>query len=93
MAIALEAVPEVELIAKQRLDAFLHPLTGGYKNRGWEFGRSPCLSDFYTLLGSIPNVDRVEFLSMVSSDGKEIQVPPHALVSSGKHQIDVIANS
>ncbi len=91
IAISLEAVPDIELMTRQKLSAFLHPLTGGYKNRGWAFGRSPCLSDFYALLGSIPGVDRVDSLSIVSSNGKEIQVPPYALVSSGEHQINVTA--
>ena len=60
----IERAPEVETAALQRLPQFLHPLTGGYFNRGWEFGRLPCLSDFYTLLEDIDGVDHVANLSM-----------------------------
>ncbi|MCG8364044.1 MAG: putative baseplate assembly protein [Pseudanabaenales cyanobacterium] len=95
----LEALPEVERMARQTLNTFLHPLTGGYQKRGWEFGRSPCLSDFYALLGEIPNVDRVDFLAMALADGTEsadagnggeIHIPAHALVSNGEHRIELI---
>ena len=60
----IEQAPEVEATALQRLRQFLHPLTGGYLNRGWEFGRLPCLSDFYTLLEDIDGVDHVDNLMM-----------------------------
>ena len=90
MAIAFELIPEIELIARQRLEAFLHPLKGN-NNKGWEFGRSPCISDFYALLESIPGVDRVNSLSLVSANNREIIVPPYGLVASGEHQIEVIA--
>ncbi|WP_036798636.1 putative baseplate assembly protein [Pleurocapsa sp. PCC 7319] len=89
IAIAFDLVPEVELMAKQRLDAFLHPLTGGDRGRGWAFGRSPCKSDFYALLESIPGVDRVDSLSLVSANNRAITVPDYALVSTGEHQIKV----
>ena len=91
VAIAIETLPEVELIARQRLEAFLHPLKGN-NGRGWDFGRSPCKSDFYALLESIPNVERVDSLSIVSDGDRQISLPPHAIVASGKHQIDVTVN-
>jgi predicted phage baseplate assembly protein len=60
----IELAPQVEATALQRLRRFLHPLTGGYLNRGWEFGRLPCLSDFYTLLEDVDGVDHVDHLAM-----------------------------
>jgi predicted phage baseplate assembly protein len=60
----IEQAPQVEATALQRLRQFLHPLTGGYLNRGWEFGRLPCLSDFYALLEDIDEVDHVDHLAM-----------------------------
>jgi hypothetical protein len=60
----IEQAPQVEATALQRLRQFLHPLTGGYLNTGWEFGRLPCLSDFYTLLEDIDGVDHVDTLLM-----------------------------
>ena len=64
LELAAEQAPQVEATALQVLRQFLHPLTGGYLNRGWEFGRLPCLSDFYTLLEDIDGVDHVDNLMM-----------------------------
>ncbi len=58
--VSLDLAPAVEAEALKRLAAFLHPLTGGYAGGGWEFGRLPCLSDFYALLESVEGVDHVE---------------------------------
>ena len=75
----IELAPQVEATALRRLSQFLHPLTGGYLNRGWEFGRLPCLSDFYTLLEDIDGVDHVAALSMtlraVTPEGKTVGEP------------------
>lgn len=104
-AAEVDAIPFVEQMAMQKLNAFLHPLTGGYSNQGWQFGRLPCLSDFYALLGSIPSLDRVHYLSMtvintntnriwqITPDSSlEVPIVPYALVCSGKHVIDVKAD-
>ncbi|MEH2032168.1 MAG: baseplate J/gp47 family protein [Nostoc sp.] len=101
----VDAVPFVDQMAMQKLNAFLHPLTGGYSNQGWKFGCLPCLSDFYTLLGSIPSLDRVHYLSMtvtntntnriwqITADSSlEVPIVPYALVCSGKHVIDIKAD-
>lgn len=102
VAANIEAVFSMEQEAMQKLNAFLHPLTGGYKNRGWTIGRLPCLSDFYVLLGSIPGLDSIKFLSMTVRDTNtglslqvtpeqhlDINMPAYALVCSGKHQVTV----
>jgi hypothetical protein len=60
----IELAPQVEATALQHLRQFLHPLTGGYLNRGWEFGRLPCLSDVYALLEDVGGVDHVGHLAM-----------------------------
>ncbi|MEH1771551.1 putative baseplate assembly protein [Nostoc sp.] len=104
-AAEVDAIPFVEQMAMQKLNAFLHPLTGGYSNQGWQFGRLPCLSDFYALLGSIPSLYRVHYLSMtvintntnriwqITPDSSlEVPIVPYALVCSGKHVIDVKAD-
>ncbi len=56
--------PQVEAAAFRRLAGFLHPLTGGAEGRGWDFGRLPCLSDFFALLEAVPGVDHVASLAM-----------------------------
>ncbi|HKQ79343.1 MAG TPA: putative baseplate assembly protein [Blastocatellia bacterium] len=61
---SLEDAVEIELATQQTLDAFLHPLTGGLDGEGWDFGREPHLSDFYTLIEGIAGVDHVNQLKL-----------------------------
>jgi predicted phage baseplate assembly protein len=64
---SIDLAPQVEGAAVAALEAFLHPLTGGYTQSGWEFGRLPCLSDFYGLLEAVPGMDHIENLRMTLS--------------------------
>ncbi len=60
----LEDADIVRNIVRQRLEAFLHPLTGG-KGEGWQFGRYPQESDIYAIIQSIPGVDHVNSLEIL----------------------------
>ncbi len=60
----LEAIPSVEMEAHSKIKSFLHPLTGGDKGTGWDFGRMPYYSDFYAILEKVGGVDYVESLSV-----------------------------
>lgn len=82
---SVEVLPVVESEAHSRLRGYLNPLTGGSSGEGWQFGQSPCLSDFYALLESIEGVDHVE----VSLTIAEEPIPPHAVICNGDHQIKV----
>ncbi len=62
--LSIDLAPTAELAAGENLRQFLHPLTGGYEGRGWEFGRLPCLSDLFALLEATEGVDHVGSLSM-----------------------------
>ena len=64
LATAMDVVPLVEQEAMKKLRDFLHPLTGGFTSRGWEFGSLPCISDFFALLEEIDGLDHVEKLTM-----------------------------
>lgn len=97
---SIDSAPWVEDEAYERLKAFLHPLTGGYENKGWEFGRMPFLSDFFPILEGIEGVDYVESLSMmiktkdkeeVITEDKpvEIKLPLYTLIFSGEHRITI----
>lgn len=101
---SLEAIPLVEKESCSMLKDFLHPLTGGYEKKGWEFGRMPYLSDFFALLEKIPGVNYVKDLSvtikavdepatselaMTPERITDIEIPPYALVFSGEHKIKV----
>ena len=51
--------------------AFLHPVYGGYEQKGWEFGVLPCYSDFFSLFESIKGIDYVEDLKIMVVIGAE----------------------
>ena len=76
----------------QRLENFLHPLTGGVRGQGWEFGREPHESDFYALIEAISSVDYVRSLSVnIEPKLPEPPEPPKPfLIFSGNHNIAVI---
>ena len=74
---------------KQRLEIFLHPLTGGSGN-GWQFGRRPKKSDFYALIQAIAGVDHVD--SLVIDDGStedNSDLNADTLIFSGSHTINI----
>jgi hypothetical protein len=54
----------IELAVKLALTAFLHPLTGGVTGSGWDFGRKPHKSDFYSLIEDVPGVSHVREIRM-----------------------------
>ncbi|HBB34546.1 MAG TPA: putative baseplate assembly protein [Cyanobacteria bacterium UBA8803] len=70
----------------QGLETFLHPLTGGVTGQGWEFGREPHESDFYTLIKAIAGVDYVRSLSIRIAPEPPPQPEPF-LIFSGNHTI------
>jgi hypothetical protein len=101
---SIDAVPVIESEALYQLEEFLHPLTGGFEGEGWDFGKAPCLSDFFNLLENIPDVDHVDKLEVKVKSGEkqtlselaispddpgEIEMPPYTLVYSGEHEIKV----
>ena len=101
---SIDAVPVIESETLSQLEEFLHPLTGGFEAEGWDFGKAPCLSDFFALLENIPDVDHVRNLLVRVKSGEkqtlseltispdepgEIEMPPYTLVYSGEHEIKV----
>ncbi|MCP4341414.1 MAG: putative baseplate assembly protein [Desulfobulbaceae bacterium] len=77
-------------LCRLELDKFLHPLTGGFQGRGWDFGQLPRESDFYALLESIEGLESVRSLQV-----KTEEVYPGILrnelylSSSGQHKINL----
>ena len=61
---SLEGASKVAQTVEERLEKFLHPLTGGFDDGGWDFGRQPYKSDFYRLLEGISGVDHVRSLKV-----------------------------
>ncbi|HBE16250.1 MAG TPA: putative baseplate assembly protein, partial [Cyanobacteria bacterium UBA11367] len=84
---SLKVADAVRIAVIQRLETFLHPLTGGIKGTGWEFGREPHESDFYALIEEIDGVDYVRSLSV-----QPPELPlnlTNFLIYSGSHQINL----
>jgi len=69
----------------RRLEAFLHPLTGG-SGDGWRFGRYPQKSDFYAIIQSISGVDHVDLLE-INPDPESPELAAESLIFSGHHII------
>jgi hypothetical protein len=68
----------------QRLEAFLHPLTGG-NGDGWRFGRYPQESDLYSVIQAIAGIDRVDSLAIQ----KPSELAANFLIYSGTHSITI----
>ena len=61
---SLDVASKVEAAVTAGLSKFLHPLTGGFDDAGWDFGREPHKSDVYALLEPMAGVDHVHSLSL-----------------------------
>jgi len=83
-----EGASEVELRVKRALDRYLHPLTGGQENAGWDFGRNPHGSDLFKLIENIPGVSHVRELRMHSvADRPGAEKTGRFLVCCGTHTV------
>ena len=96
----LESVNEIETRVKRRIEEFLHPLTGGTKGKGWDFGQKPSKSDFYSLLSDISGVIYVKDIDIYfEAENGTPEKPPEpsgcrklsipTLPCSGKHEINL----
>lgn len=88
--ISLQGTDALRVTLSDRLQHFLHPLTGGSTEQGWSFGRQPHLSDLYALLESIPGVDRVDQLEIQPTNAV---IDPLTLIYSGQHSVTLTVNS
>lgn len=61
---------QVKQRAVAALDAFLHPLTGGPRGTGWEFGRDVYESEVAQALESVAGVNHVETLRLVPNQAE-----------------------
>lgn len=83
---SIDDVIHLEKMIIKRLKEYLHPLTGGPENRGWEFGRGVHISDVYSMLEAIDAVDHVENLTLNCAP-EDIKIQKSENVSSGEHRI------
>jgi hypothetical protein len=88
----VEAVTTVEAALRRRLDAWLHPITGGDDGRGWRFGASLCLSTVASLVETLPGLDhatRVAFRADGANAGDVLRLPIDALPAAGSHEVKI----
>ena len=96
-------VPDLEAAVVEALSAFLHPLTGGFRGRGWAFGDLPAPGDLFARLEDVEGVDHVAALS-VRYEGadatvtvREGEAPPRVaedvLITGGVHEVDATATT
>lgn len=77
---------EQQATLKETIEAalrrFLHPLNGGFAQKGWNFGQRPRKSDVYRLLEAIEGVDHVQSLEICPAE-----YPAVFLIYSGEHTV------
>ncbi|WP_157217414.1 putative baseplate assembly protein [Flavisphingomonas formosensis] len=83
---------------EDRLNAFLHPLTGGPDGLGWPFGGEVYFSDIYRLILDTPDVVRIDNGQLViRCDGeaqpfcRDVSLCPGELVWSNGHDLNLVA--
>lgn len=100
---SIDAMPVIEKEARNKIYEFLHPLTGSTERDGWDFGDSLCISDIYSILEQITNVDYVSKVMISLYDDSSVissamklgdistvaKLPVYALPYSGEHEITV----
>jgi hypothetical protein len=100
---AIDKTSIIEMEAKNKISEFLHPLRGSTERKGWSFGCAPCVSDIYSLLGQIKDVNcvnkvAISFYKDLDEDSQGIKLndecsmvklPNYALPYSGMHKITV----
>lgn len=98
----INKIPIIEIEAKYIISEFLHPLRGSTEKKGWNFGCSLYISDIYSILEQIKDVDYVNKLTIDLYDDLEdsrvmrlsnacsmVKLPDYALPCSGEHEIIV----
>ena len=86
-----EGAGAVERAVRERLAAFLHPLSGGLDGTGWDFGRSPHRSDLFALIESVPGVDHVRYLQIAETEDQPgVRETGRFLVFSGEHRVALV---
>lgn len=84
----------------EQLKQLLRPLDGEHGAKGWAFGRSVYKGDIYSALSMGSGVVYIQDLwidaegpHVRKSAGGDIILPPHGLVFSGQHEIELISRT
>jgi predicted phage baseplate assembly protein len=100
VSVAAEIVPQpgqsaaaLEARVRGRLDRFLHPLTGGVAQRGWDFGEPAHLSHVASIIEGTDGVAYAREIGF-SVEGRiftdSVAVEPDVLVAPGDHELKLV---
>ena len=88
VAEAAHAGASVVSRCQEKLKHYLHPVTGGDEDRGWEFGEWPHESDLYAVLESVQGLGYVRSLHFREEEDRPgLLKTENFLISSGEHRI------
>lgn len=90
--LAPEQAALVEARVRQRLDAWLHPLSGN-QGSGWAFGEAVYLSAAAALIEATEGVDYARLLQLLLDDGVQgdaALLGEHELVAPGDHALKLV---
>ncbi|HSW23712.1 MAG TPA: hypothetical protein VLJ62_13155, partial [Burkholderiaceae bacterium] len=96
LPVSAEEAGRLEGRLRERLAAYLHPLTGGADGRGWQFGEAVYLSGVAALVESTPGVDAVRFLQLMVGSavyGDRVPIAPEQLCAPGVSQLRIFVPS
>jgi predicted phage baseplate assembly protein len=74
-----ETVSEIENRVKTKIEEFLHPLKGGKKGKGWDFGQFPSKLDFYFLFSHLNGVSVETINITIKAENEVSKKSPEAL--------------
>jgi len=75
----------------KNLEAFFHPITGGEKKTGWDFGRNVYKSEIYAEIERTEGVEFVEYVKFDRPGQEYIEIGDNSLGYSGSHKINMIS--
>ncbi len=79
---------DVERTVREKLDLYLHPVTGGPDGCGWDFGRLPQKFDLCGLIEQIPGVNHIRDLRVIAvADRPGGEKTGHFLICCGQYKI------
>src|SRR5262249_4408139 len=86
------AHPNVELAVVSKIQAYLHPITGGPDGWGWKFGRRLRATDLYKVIEPVPGVRYSSSLTIEETgEPAEALATNYFLIYSGNnHRIAVV---
>jgi predicted phage baseplate assembly protein len=89
---------QVIIDVEKELYRYINPICGGPDGSGWPFGRNLSISEIYSFIQKVDNVDFIEEVALLPIDSKtgvrqqastKVNVPPGSLIRSSEHEVTV----